>query len=818
MSDEYMARVTGQAAGLMVRRQAPWVLAWTGRQLLDSRAFNPLSAGNASYGGLNALLLQSYVLSRGLDDARFVTARQAQVAGWLPAGTLSAGVDLHFVPRGRSSNEEPRVYKVHHVSEFLNVPAQPERGQDGAYGRDAAQAILARAGVELKTDQTDRAYFSPADGVIHMPPRALFADDNRYYALAMRELAYAYASGHQQDEPLDLAPLQQQLRAELAGLFIGTRLGLGHEPGSNREVVADWIKLMQADRGEFAAAAFDAQRITDNLVALAQSKTAAASPDDQPRPIVAASGATGLHQAESGQLPDTPPSSRTFLAVPFAEIGEARRLGAEFDRDMKVWWISSDKDTKPFTRWLVTEATLAAAGVSASDAIAEFQDLMREYGLVVSNTPIDDGKWHYVPTETSKGSEKNGSYVLDLSGIPNGAVRNFKTGEGSTWRFGGGRLTPEQRAAREAQAREQTELREREIAAAHRVVSDECERHFSGFSSERVSHPYLERKRVAAHGVRVVDAGDVDIAQVLNLQDADFSRSSGSWLVIPGRDVDGRIWTLQAIHSSAGGPKLFTKNARKKGAFHIIGVNSIEDLARAPTVGFAEGYATGASVFEATSIPVVVAFDSGNLVDAVKAVSARLAPEQEKLVFADNDQYFAEKLIERIVADLGELPAIPGSPVGVSVFCDGAGNVRNVALNGVRPDGEWHEAGAGKYRFQIEAAREALGGRLLDESVAVSATAEIVDAEGKMVRLVGKNVGVSAATAAASHCGARVVIPAFTEQHRLSRPTDFNDLATLAGVGAIRDSLGHASGLGLAAAASGADAVALSSRRSSVGR
>jgi putative DNA primase/helicase len=799
--DEYFGRITGQIAGQMARRQTPLVRSWTSEQLGSARPFNPASGPTSFYSGLNAVLLQSHLLMNRLDDPRFVTARQAQTKGWIPAGTLSRGIDLHFVPRDEAASAtEGRVYTVFHVSEFQNVPPDDSGRPEQIDGIDAAKAILAKSGIVITSDQVDRAFFSNADRAIHMPPRSSFADDKRYYALAMREAAHAFASDFPRGASDNLAPVQQQLRAELASLSVGSRLGLGHEPGSNREVVADWIKLLQSDRREFATAAQDAQRIADDLIALSRRAQLTLSESTRPQttpPIVNSPTQPALRSGNTEAAAMDQKLSRTFLAVPFNEIGEAKRLGARFDREQSVWWIAGDVDQRPFDRWLVTDAALAAAGVNTADVIAEFENVMRDFGLVVDKPVIDDGKWHYVPTELSKGSQKNGSYVLDMTGIPNGAVRNFKSGEGCTWRFDGARLTPEQRAAREAQAREQVALREREIEQAFAEIAEACNSHFSNLPEGNDSHPYLERKGVQAHGVRVAKSDASDIGALLNLPEDSrerLARDTGLWLVIPGRDVDGKIWTLQAIHSGQSGPKLFTKNARKKGAFHLIGASDMEALSCAPMVAFAEGYATGSSVYEATGIPVVVAFDSPNLPDVFNAVAERLPSEQPKVICADNDQYFVDKLVERISSDLRLVSDSRYHSAGVPVLADGDRQVRLVALKGLRADGEWHESEHGKYRFRLETTNRARNGEEHVQPIVVAATAEIVDSSGKMVRLTMQNAGLNAAEKAAATHAAHIAVPLFADPQLNARPTDFNDLVKVGGQASVHRSMERAIG------------------------
>ena len=132
-------------------------------------------------------------------------------------------------------------------------------------------------------------------------------------------------------------------------------------------------------------------------------------------------------------------------------------------------------------------------------------------------------------------------------------------------------------------------------------------------ASDQGYSPYLDRKRVGAHGVRF----------------------SHGLVLVPLRDEDGKLWNVQRIAPTkpASGPdKLLCKGARKSGLWHLIGP---QPEAGQPLL-LAEGYATAASLHEATGYPVAVAFDAGNLVAVAKTLQ-RLHPAARMLVCGDDD-------------------------------------------------------------------------------------------------------------------------------------------------------------------------------------
>lgn len=132
-------------------------------------------------------------------------------------------------------------------------------------------------------------------------------------------------------------------------------------------------------------------------------------------------------------------------------------------------------------------------------------------------------------------------------------------------------------------------------------------------ASETGTSPYLHRKGVKPHGVRFAADG---------------------WLLVPVRDGAGTLWNVQRIAPTKpqdGPDKLFLAGGRKSGLWHMLGTP-----AGAAVLLVAEGYATAASVHQATGHPVAVAFDAGNLLPVAKALR-QLYPAALLVLCGDND-------------------------------------------------------------------------------------------------------------------------------------------------------------------------------------
>jgi putative DNA primase/helicase len=130
---------------------------------------------------------------------------------------------------------------------------------------------------------------------------------------------------------------------------------------------------------------------------------------------------------------------------------------------------------------------------------------------------------------------------------------------------------------------------------------------------------YLARKGVGAHGVRFTASGA---------------------MVIPVLDVGGKVHALQIIRSAAEAKKrdklqkeFWPRGAAKKGHFHLIGIPQ-------HVVIVVEGYATGATVHEATGLPVAIAFDAGNIAPVAAALRKRY--KQARILIGADDDTFAK--------------------------------------------------------------------------------------------------------------------------------------------------------------------------------
>lgn len=301
---------------------------------------------------------------------------------------------------------------------------------------------------------------------------------------------------------------------------------------------------------------------------------------------------------------------KTWLNVPYVEKDQAREAGARWDGKEKRWYAAVGADLNRLATWLPGEHQQPVAAPVVLDPCREFGEVLRAAGLVIEGDPVMDGQIHRVPVADGKRGARDGAYQGFSDGRPNGWWQNYRSGEKGKWLATGHVLTSEAKAILRQELAEKLadreELRKEDQARAMKRA------YAKWMNAEPASpdHPYLTRKGVAAYNLRQDKHGN---------------------LLVPGYDGQGRLQTLEYINKD--GAKWYEKDCPKRGAMAIL---PDQDALPGEVILMVEGYATGASVHQATGLPVAVAFDAGNIKDAALAIRRQM-PHVKLTICADND-------------------------------------------------------------------------------------------------------------------------------------------------------------------------------------
>ena len=247
-----------------------------------------------------------------------------------------------------------------------------------------------------------------------------------------------------------------------------------------------------------------------------------------------------------------------------------------------------------------------------SDVIDYFEAAIAAAGLTPPESVNADGRIHRFSTNGRRGDD-SGWYCLHMDGIGAGAFGCWRTGLQSTWcAKADNQMTQAERDAHRQRINDMKVMRDAEQAQAQAKASETAAALWVQGQAETSAHLYLTAKAVKGYGVKVF----------------------GGKLLIPMRDTAGKLHSLQVIADDGG--KRFHPGGRVKGCYHGIG----KPTGAEARLIVCEGYATGASIHEATSDAVAVAFTAGN-VQAV-ALDLRAKYPAMQIVIAADDDYLTD--------------------------------------------------------------------------------------------------------------------------------------------------------------------------------
>lgn len=271
--------------------------------------------------------------------------------------------------------------------------------------------------------------------------------------------------------------------------------------------------------------------------------------------------------------------------------------------------------------------------IDTCSVLAQFRQAAEARGLALPDRVDADGKLHRCDVTGGAKGKRDGAYLLHLDGVPAGGFENHRDGLGwETWKADIGRsLTPEEEAAHRARMEAQRAEREAEAKAKRDKARKRAHGLWNSAKPAPDDHSYLVRKGVPALGLRVGSwpkwsqgrSGEWEEARVPGV------------LLVPMRSASGTLHSLQAIYADKidGRDKDFLPHGEKAGKFHLIG-----EPAEGLPLCVAEGFATAASIHQATGWPVAVAFDAGNLVEVARALREK-HPAAPMIVCADDDAF-----------------------------------------------------------------------------------------------------------------------------------------------------------------------------------
>lgn len=302
---DFRQEVTDRIIDMLEKGVAPWQKPWEPSASSLGMPNNPTT--EKAYRGGNAIHLMATALQRGYEDPRWMTYKQAFDQGWQvrkgEKGTQIEYWEIKSADRGKGNDPVPeedagqpgetnrgrsgrlihRVYTVFNATQIEGVPAPKPKEYTPFEIVHAGEQILNNSGAKISHDQPDRAFYSRSSDSIHLPPKDAFKDAAGYYGTALHELAHWTGHPSRLDRPTlndsyrfgDMNYAKEELRAELASVFLAAERGVPHNPEQHAAYVGSWISTLKKDKNEIFRAAHDASAASDFLLALERDRSIA---------------------------------------------------------------------------------------------------------------------------------------------------------------------------------------------------------------------------------------------------------------------------------------------------------------------------------------------------------------------------------------------------------------------------------------------------------------------------------------------------------------------------------------------------------------
>ena len=290
-ADEYHKQFADSIIEALKEGTAPWQKPWIWHRPSNFRS------GNDYHGG-NALYLAIVALDRGYVDPRWGTFLQIREAGgrvrkdevgsliwfwqdsWLKLARDETGtpvLDEEGRPKlewvERPFEQLSHVFNVEQTEglQLRRLLAAPSKWK----GHKRAEGLIRSSGIRVDHVAGDRAYYRLSEDRVVLPERRQFRSQAVYTHTALHELGHATGHPNRLNRPTLVHHdgfgsekyAREELRAEIAAMMTGDKLGIGHAPQHGNAYLDSWIHVLENHPAEIYDAAGDAQRISDWLLA-----------------------------------------------------------------------------------------------------------------------------------------------------------------------------------------------------------------------------------------------------------------------------------------------------------------------------------------------------------------------------------------------------------------------------------------------------------------------------------------------------------------------------------------------------------------------
>ncbi len=276
MKDIY-TEVTNRIITALEGGTPPWICPWR-----DGTALPSNLATGKPYRGINILLLSFEADMRCYSDSRWVTLRQANELG-AKVRKGEHGTSIVFfkmkeiADMAESDDEQKRVvpmlrtYTVFNTSQLEFLPERFELRHSPAVWQPLGEAeqLLHETGAVIRHGG-NRAFYSPSEDLIQLPPEAWFETPDDYYATALHETVHWTGHPRRLNRVLGRrhgieAYAYEELVAEMGAAFLCTHVGIPARL-EHASYIDNWLDALRRDKRLIFTAAGAAQKAADYVL------------------------------------------------------------------------------------------------------------------------------------------------------------------------------------------------------------------------------------------------------------------------------------------------------------------------------------------------------------------------------------------------------------------------------------------------------------------------------------------------------------------------------------------------------------------------
>ena len=300
MNDIY-TEVTNRIITSLEADTPPWVCPWR-----DGTALPSNLATGKPYRGINVLMLYIEEQLRGYPDSRWLTFKQANELGTrIRKGEHGTQIVFFKFKEIREDGgedrqsfemeerEDPRrvvpllrTYTVFNASQLESIPERFQLRPSPAWQPiGEAEQLLYETGATIRHGG-NKAFYSPSEDIIQLPPPAWFSEPDDYYAVALHETVHWTGHPSRLCRPLGRrhgidAYAYEELVAEMGAAFLCAHVGLPARL-EHASYIDSWLEALRRDKRLIFIAAGAAQKAADYVLGEAVS---APAPNTQLHPV-----------------------------------------------------------------------------------------------------------------------------------------------------------------------------------------------------------------------------------------------------------------------------------------------------------------------------------------------------------------------------------------------------------------------------------------------------------------------------------------------------------------------------------------------------